>query len=357
MRGAKFLPQKYLSNFSSPGVTVNVWCILISKTQLCLEERESTTLQSLEMAAKLLNRRPVDMSLPPRAACTPATEASGGAAAAVGGRGVTTASTSFNDGPRCASSTAPAARGAPQQHGQKRSRERPMDSVGSAVRSTCPAGRSAGSVGSAARAAAEALQAAGAPAPATRSALAPPSRVRNESTIATARHSSTPATTTNNTNTSAVATDRKNSDQSSLLSTSPLSSSSIDRHRRLARAAAFNNRAVLLIAAGRGLEACGLLRACLLMLPGEPRPAFNLVLALWRLGRPRAACVQWMTFRGWVCDGGGGIPGGGDVEAFTRLLESARRRKVRVGFWGGGGGGGGGLCHSKKVVLIFLFVS
>lgn len=97
-----------------------------------------------------------------------------------------------------------------------------------------------------------------------------------------------------------------------------------DRDRRVARVAAFNNRAVLLIAAGRGTEACRLLRSCLLILPGEPRPAFNLALALWRLGRPRLACSHWLEARGW----GGELGRGGDLEMLSRLLESARRRKV-----------------------------
>lgn len=97
-----------------------------------------------------------------------------------------------------------------------------------------------------------------------------------------------------------------------------------DRDRRVARVAAFNNRAVLLIAAGRGAEACRLLRSCLLILPGEPRPAFNLALALWRLGRPRLACSHWLEARGW----GEELGRGGDLEMLSRLLESARRRKV-----------------------------
>ncbi|CAM9709223.1 unnamed protein product [Scytosiphon promiscuus] len=106
-----------------------------------------------------------------------------------------------------------------------------------------------------------------------------------------------------------------------------------DRDRRLARSAAFNNRAVLLIASGRGEEACRLLRACLLLLPEQARPSFNLTLALWRLGRRRAASSHWLGARGWLeADGGGG---GGDSgrrrasrERFTRLLESARRQKA-----------------------------
>lgn len=104
-----------------------------------------------------------------------------------------------------------------------------------------------------------------------------------------------------------------------------------DRDRRVARAAAFNNRAILHIASGRGIEGCRLLRSCLLLLPGEPRPAFNLALALWRLGRPRAACVHWLEARGWGNGGGGGDGGRGwgkVAETFRRRLESARRRKV-----------------------------
>lgn len=109
----------------------------------------------------------------------------------------------------------------------------------------------------------------------------------------------------------------------------------LDRQRRVARAAAFNNRAVLLIVSGRGVEACRYLRACLDLLPGEPRPAFNLALALWRLGRPHAACAHWMAVRGWLWpdrrrsgSGSGGDGIGGDPETLSRLLESARRRKV-----------------------------
>lgn len=98
------------------------------------------------------------------------------------------------------------------------------------------------------------------------------------------------------------------------------------RHQRIARTVAYNNRAVLLIAAGRCVEACRLLRACLSLLPGEPRPAFNLALALWRLGRPREACSQWLESRGWLKVGGSGD--GVDVDRFSRLLEAARRRKV-----------------------------
>lgn len=116
----------------------------------------------------------------------------------------------------------------------------------------------------------------------------------------------------------------------------------VDRDRRLARSAAFNNRAALLVTAGRGEEACRLLRACLLLLPEEPRPVFNLALALWRLGRRRAACVHWLEARNWLGGGGrgggggagGGSEGGGgreSVEEFTKLLDSARRRKV--GLW------------------------
>ncbi|CAM9179042.1 unnamed protein product, partial [Pylaiella littoralis] len=129
----------------------------------------------------------------------------------------------------------------------------------------------------------------------------------------------------------------------------------VDRDRRLARSAAFNNRAVLLVAAGRGEEACRLLRACLLLLPGEPRPVFNLTLALWRLGRRRAACAHWLEARGWLGDvGGGGAGGGGggggggmaNTEAFAKLLDSACRRKallkpdaaVRRNTYGGGQG-------------------
>lgn len=138
-----------------------------------------------------------------------------------------------------------------------------------------------------------------------------------------------------------------------------------DRDRRVARAAAFNNRAVLLIAAGRGDEACRLLRACLQLLPEEPRPAFNLALALWRLGRPRAACAHWMTARGWlwsanalnedgdrISSGGGAAAGGrcGDVHSFTRLLESARRRKVRNGGSRGGEGRCGFYVFSHRMV-------
>lgn len=113
----------------------------------------------------------------------------------------------------------------------------------------------------------------------------------------------------------------------------------VDRDRRLARSAAFNNRAVLLIAAGRVEEACPLLRACVLLLPEQPRPLFNLTLALWRLGHRRAACAHWLEARNWLGGGGGGRGAGGvsggasgrdSVEAFTRLLASARRRKVSL---------------------------
>lgn len=98
------------------------------------------------------------------------------------------------------------------------------------------------------------------------------------------------------------------------------------RHQRIARTVAYNNRAVLLTAAGRCAEACRLLRACLSLLPGEPRPAFNLALALWRLGRPREACSQWLESRGWLKAGASGD--GVDVDRFSRLLEASRRRKV-----------------------------
>ena len=106
-----------------------------------------------------------------------------------------------------------------------------------------------------------------------------------------------------------------------------------ERHRRIARTVAYNNRAVLLIAGGRCGEACRLLRACLLLLPREPRPAFNLALALWRMGLPREACAHWLEARGWWKSGqdsgvGGGSGGDAGVQEFTRLLESARRRKV-----------------------------
>ena len=118
--------------------------------------------------------------------------------------------------------------------------------------------------------------------------------------------------------------------------TAPLEQRAVDRDRRLARAAAFNNRAVLLIAVGRGQEACRLLRACLLLLPEEPRPVFNLALALWRLGRRRAACVHWLEARSWLGGvgedgGGGGGEGRGAVDGFTKLLDAARRRKVGRG--------------------------
>lgn len=104
-----------------------------------------------------------------------------------------------------------------------------------------------------------------------------------------------------------------------------------DRQRRLARTAAYNNRAILLIADGRGAEACRLLRSCLTLLPGEERPSFNLTLALWRLGRPRAACAHWLEARGWLrrsWTGVGGKEEAGNVEAHERLLESARQRRV-----------------------------
>ncbi|CAM9521959.1 unnamed protein product [Ascophyllum nodosum] len=106
-----------------------------------------------------------------------------------------------------------------------------------------------------------------------------------------------------------------------------------ERHRRIARTVAYNNRAVLLIAGGRCGEACRLLRACLLLLPREPRPAFNLALALWRMGLPREACAHWLEARGWWKSGqdsgvGGGSGGDAGVQEFTRLLESARRRKA-----------------------------
>lgn len=122
------------------------------------------------------------------------------------------------------------------------------------------------------------------------------------------------------------------SSSSSLSTSSSLSppgvTDALDRDRRLARTAAFNNGAVLLVAAGRGGEALRLLRACISLLPGESRPVFNLALVLWRLNRPRAACAHWLEARGWL--DGGRRKGEGESEAFTRLLELARRRKVSV---------------------------
>eukprot|EP00903_Cladosiphon_okamuranus_P008302 g7988.t1 len=239
---------------------------------LCLEEGEAVVEASLDRAVQLLNRRQIDMSLPPptslsssSSTCPPPIQKTTAAAAAV----------------EAATAEAAAAwpTTTPQPPGKRR-RPAPQET---------PRGEAA----------------------AAATAISPPPHVD-------------------------VAADRSEngaSNNHNNVDGKPRDHRAVDRDRRLARSAAFNNRAVLLIAAGRGEEACWLLRACLLLLPEEPRPVFNLALALWRLGRRRAACVHWLKARNWLGDDGGGGDGGGgrgSVEGFTRLLDAARRRKASL---------------------------